>query len=89
MSPRYTLGPARREPFFGNPGAYVRIAEDLRKCVVFVGYDGAPNEGGIHCIGTAFLMIYKNAPYLITAKHIALEFGGDPFLVRVNRHDGG
>lgn len=68
----------------------MRIADDLRQSVIFLGYrDDTPGKGGIDCIGTGFLLQYKGAPYLITAGHIAQELGGDPFLIRLNTKKGG
>jgi hypothetical protein len=62
----YTLGPERRQPLPGCPGLYVRIRDDLRKCVVFFGHvDDTPGKGGINCIGTGFLVAYEEAGYLV------------------------
>jgi hypothetical protein len=67
----------------------MRIGDDIRKSVVFFGYvDHSPGNGGIECVGTGFLMAYKNVGYLVTAKHLAHQLGSDPFLLRLNRHDG-
>jgi hypothetical protein len=88
---RYTLGPVRHEPFFGNPEVLVRIAEDMRHSVVFLGHkDSRPGYGGIDCIGTGFLLEYDGAPYFVTAKHLAdsEEFKNRPFLIRLNKRDG-
>lgn len=67
----------------------MRIGEDLRQSVVFFGYrDDTPGKGGIACIGTGFLVGYEEEGYLVTARHLAHQLGGDPFLLRLNRNDG-
>lgn len=67
----------------------MRIGDDLRKCVLFFGYpDATPGRGGINCIGTGFLLMYDSAGYLITARHLSHALGDNPFLLRVNKHDG-
>src|SRR5262249_24705259 len=38
---------------------------------------------------TGFLMLYDDFPHLVTARHIAKFAANDPFLVRLNRVDGG
>ena len=69
--------------------APVSIDDQMRKCVAFLGYpDTTPGKGGIHCIGTGFFIEHSGALYLITAKHISAELGKDPFLIRLNKHDG-
>ena len=68
----------------------MRISDDVTRTVVFIGYPtSAPGKGGIDCIGTAFLLQYDGAPYLVTVRHVAEYVGSDPFLVRVNRLDAG
>jgi len=67
----------------------MRIDNDLRRCVVFLGFkDDSPGMGGIWCVGTGFLFFYKNAAYLATVKHVAKELNESPFVVRVNRPNG-
>ncbi|MGO8761501.1 MAG: hypothetical protein ACLP2P_16580 [Desulfobaccales bacterium] len=67
----------------------MRIEDTVRETVVFLGFeDSSPQSGGIQCVGTAFLVGYKNAGYLITAKHVAQVFGDNPFLIRLNKTDG-
>lgn len=84
----YTLGAEVRKPIEGCPGFYMRIDEDLRKSVVFLGIaDDTPGNGGIHCCGTGFLIGYDTVGYLVTAKHVAQQLNGIPFLVRVNKKD--
>ncbi len=86
---RFTLGPARREPMPGCPGFYMRIDDDLRRTVLFFGFeDSSPGKGGINCVGTGFLLNYEDCGYLVTAKHLAHGLGNNPFVVRVNRKDG-
>jgi hypothetical protein len=64
----------------------MRIPDELMRTVVFIGYPTSDaNRGGIDCIGTAFLLRYDGAPYLVTVRHVAEYVGSDPFLIRVNR----
>ncbi len=67
----------------------VRIADEMLRCVAFVGYaDSTPGKGGIDCIGTGFFLAHEGVVYLITAKHLSHELGKDPFLIRLNKADG-
>lgn len=67
----------------------MRITDDIRRCVVFFGYeDVTSGKGGINCIGTGFLLEHDGLGYLVTAQHLAHDLGEDPFLLRVNKHDG-
>ncbi len=67
----------------------MRFGDQIRACVVFFGYpDDRAGKGGIDCIGTGFLLKYGDVGYLVTVKHLALDLGDDPFLIRVNRKDG-
>jgi hypothetical protein len=71
-------------------GVRVRISDEISRTVVFIGYPTQePGKGGIDCIGTAFLLKYEDCPYLVTVRHVAEYVGNEPFLIRVNRHDGG
>jgi hypothetical protein len=85
----WSLGPERCKALIGCPGFSVRIQDDLRKTVVFFGFeDQTPGRGGINCIGTGFLVGYDGSGYLVTAKHLAHDLGQDPFLIRLNKRDG-
>jgi|SRR5579862_116122 len=81
--------PERRVSFPGCEGAYVRVQDDLRKTVVFLGHETSdPAKGGIDCFGTGFLLHHKEVPYLITCRHVAEAVGNDPFLIRLNTYRG-
>jgi len=68
----------------------MRIEDSVRDTVVFLGFpSNDPAKGGIDCVGTGFLLLYDDFPYLITVRHVAEFLGNDPFLIRVNRYDGG
>lgn len=83
------LGPQFKIPLEGMPGCFMRIEDIVRETVVFLGFeDNSPQSGGIRCIGTAFLLAYKNAGYLVTAKHVAKAFEDNPFLIRINNMEG-
>jgi len=83
----YSVGSWPGEPIL-NRGLYMRISDDLRKCVVFLGYKDNKEPGNIKCIGTGFLFMYKELTHLVTVKHVALQLGGYPFVIRVNRVNG-
>jgi hypothetical protein len=51
---------------------------------VFLAFEDILKTGGINCIGTGFLVQLNHVGYLLTARHIAVKSGGDPFLVRLN-----
>lgn len=83
------LGPAYKIPIWGMPGFVVKIDVINLECVVFLGFeDDSPGKGGIHCVGTGFLVTYKDGGYLITAKHVAKELQDAPFLLRLNKTNG-
>jgi len=85
---KYTLGPEHRD-YSKGLGFYMRIDDDLRKCVVFLGYEtNDPDKGNICCIGTGFLFYYNGVAYLTTVKHVANKLGDSPFIVRVNSING-
>src|SRR4051794_40472994 len=96
----YHLGPRLHDKL---PGCLVRIAEDLRKCVVFVGSDVAGPDGDddIDPVGTGFFVSWGgnlgfNAAdkgeipgiYLVTARHVAQALGSS-FVIRFNKKDNG
>lgn len=85
----YSLGPSRRVRFPGVPGFSMRIDDALINSVVFLGVaDDTPGKGGIHCIGTGFLVAYEETGYLVTAKHVAKDLHNLPFRLRINKPDG-
>lgn len=61
------------------------LTDDIRKCVFFIGH--GEDEHFKSC-GTAFLIEYDNAKYIVTAGHVARGLGDDPFAVRINKVDG-
>jgi hypothetical protein len=66
----------------------VRVPDTILETVVFLGHPtDAPDKGGIECIGTAFLLRYEDAPYLVTVRHVAEHLEDGPFLIRANRFD--
>lgn len=66
----------------------MRIKDDLRRCVVFLGFE-IKAERGIECVGTGFQIAYDGFPYLVTAGHIAESLNGVPFVIRVNERASG
>lgn len=84
----YTPGPEIRDYNFGNTRIYMKIADDLRKCVVFLGIEDDSEPGGVCCAGTGFLISFMEVGYLVTAKHVAKSLEGAPFVIRINKKDG-
>jgi hypothetical protein len=64
----------------------MRISESLLNCVVFAGHG---DSASFNAKATAFLITYGNFLYLVTARHVAMEFGEDPFTLRFNSKNGG
>lgn len=76
-----------------NGGAIVRLADDARKCVVFLGIaklgsDQEFAEGGV--FGTGFLVSHtdEGGIYLITCRHVAWCAQNGPLDIRLNAKDG-
>jgi hypothetical protein len=78
--------------------ANMRVPDEVRQCVVFVGLPIHQPDGqeALSFKGTAFFVTIPSAVisgtsyiYLVTAKHVAITLEGKPFLVRVNTIDGG
>jgi hypothetical protein len=79
----------------GTPweGRILRLKEDVRKCVVFLGWQeaGPIDEAPIDPKGTGFFIVgLKSLPgaYLATAGHVAKQLT-PPFVIRVNKKGGG
>jgi hypothetical protein len=70
----------------GVAGCHMAIADDVRKCVIFIGHG---DEAHFTSCGTAFFLQHSSADYLVTARHVARALGNDPFSLRINRKDGG
>lgn len=85
---RYDLASRAYAPSRSVPGFSVLIQDDLRRCVVFIGTKGDAKRGGIECCGTGFLLEYKTMGYLVTAQHVAVGLGDDPYLIRLNKLNG-
>jgi hypothetical protein len=84
---RYALWPKpyRLRSFAGQ---VMRISDDVRRCVVFIGVLDNSRPGGIACFGTAFFVGYKKSIYLVTNQHIARDLNEMAFAIRVNKPDG-
>ncbi len=62
----------------------MRLSKDVRQCVVFLGWETSDPAEPFKPVGTGFLLEYKENVYIVTARHVALEFGEDPFSMRLN-----
>lgn len=64
----------------------MRLSDDLRKSVVFI---GVGKGDGFVALGTGFFLAYGGLVHLITARHVIAPLGDDPFTIRTNTFDGG
>lgn len=78
---------SRPERLRSVAGEHMRIKSDIRKTVVFVGH--MDTNGPFRPVGTAFLFMHDRLLYLVTARHIAEQFGDEPFYIRMNGENGG
>jgi hypothetical protein len=68
-------------------GEHMRIPNDIRKTVVFIGH--RPPGSSFDPIGTGFFLMHEQTAYLVTARHLAEELGDSPYHIRLNHEDGG
>src|ERR1700694_3198771 len=78
-------------PYFVSERLFVRVSENVRKTVVFLGTKG---ERGFSPLGTGFLAgIVASADFhfhfVVTADHVLDLAGERDVFVRLNRKDGG
>lgn len=68
-------------------GTFVRLSEDVRKSVVYLGYELPGADSEIDPCGTGFLIANgePGGSYLVTAAHVALELEDGPFDIRLNQ----
>lgn len=84
---QYVLGPPVRER---NGDALVRLADDARKCVVFIGVSTHRGESDLNPIGTGFFVTTHEpgGVYLVTARHVIQDCLDAPFVIRFNSKSG-
>jgi hypothetical protein len=72
----------------GFAGGLVRVSEDIRRGVVFIGpcHGSAPSD--FTAKGTGFFVRHENCVYLVTAQHIAAGLKDHPFAIRINKKAG-
>src|SRR3954452_24687568 len=70
-----------------NGDCLVRIGENARKSVAYLGY-ATDDPQGIDPFGTGFWIAHKGCGYLVTARHVTKNLGADPFVIRVNERHG-
>ena len=73
-----------------QPGVFVRIHDDALKSVVFFGRDEQTADGDVQVSyrGTGFFARRQGFTYLFTARHVAQQLDGLPFVIRFNLPDG-
>lgn len=67
----------------------MHVGSAILNTIVFLGYEDHTAPGEMRCTGTGFLLGYQGSGYLVTNKHVAAPLADSPFIVRVNRRDGG
>lgn len=78
---------SRPERLRSAAGEHMRIKQDIRQTVAFVGH--MDTGEAFQAAGTAFLLMHDRLLYLVTARHIAEQLGDDPFYLFMNHNDGG
>ena len=83
----YILGPPVRER---NGDCWVRLADDIRKCVVFIGVAGHRGAADIEPLGSGFFVdtCEPDGVYLVTARHVIQALIDAPFCIRFNNRSG-
>jgi len=91
----YRLGGVPRWSLHPKSDRLLRIPDDIRRGVVFIGLPGPASDGTetIRYKGSAFFVtIGSDQPnqftYLVTAAHVAASVAGKQFYIRMNRKDG-
>lgn len=90
----YSLGTNRYSARFPWESEVMRLDDEIKKCVVFLGELGVgpADEAPFVPKGTGFLIVgsqkYGACIYLVTAKHIAEKLH-PPFAIRFNKKGGG
>ena len=90
---RYRLAPRRYSKPVPGSGFVVRVTEDLRQSVVFLGVQEGPMDTApIDPRGVGFLVWGRvsegGGTYLVTARHVADKLD-PPFVIRFNKIGGG
>jgi hypothetical protein len=85
----YRLEPRASTAITSPGGVSVRLHDDARKMVVFLGLRTADKDGQMTIVfgGTAFFISHEGFSYLVTARHVANSLGG-PFVIGLNDSTG-
>lgn len=82
---RAVLGPALSSPITATVGISVRLRDDLRSSVAFLGRADKSNpEASFVPIGTGFFLSFEGGFYFVTAAHVAKPLAGGIFYLRLN-----
>lgn len=83
-----TLG-GRLRPSFAFEPPIMRLTDDARRSVVFLGHMSDPNDPStFKARATGFFVRHDRLMYLVTAAHVAVKFADDPFYMRLNKIGG-
>jgi hypothetical protein len=70
-------------------GNVVRLTDDVRGTVVYLGISDPAQPESFEAVGTGFIVCMGRHVYLVTADHVAKKLGDGGFSVRMNRKDSG
>ena len=73
-----TLGPEIYVNSPTCPGYTMRINDDVRKSVAFLGFGDAK---GFHAAATGFIVLHDEFLHFVTAKHVAVPLRGKSFSI--------
>ena len=82
--PYASLGPEICRPSHTCPGYSMKITEDVRKTVAFI---GTGTDSNFSPRGTGFFVAHDEFVHFVTAKHVAVALGDSPCSIRYNGKD--
>lgn len=85
----FELHPPLRVERPEGSGTYVRLSDDARACVAYLGIPEINQDQEIKPIGTGFFVRHEGSTYIVTAAHVAKDLTDVAFGVRLNTKEGG
>jgi len=65
----------------------MRLQDQVRKCVVYIGHARPNDDDNIDAIATGFLIEHQGGCYLVTCAHVVHELEDSPLGIRLNDQD--
>lgn len=84
----FDVSPPRVVERPAGSGTYVRLSDDARACIVYLGIPGINEDQEMQPVGTGFLISHDGVTYIVTAAHVAKELTDCAFGVRLNTKQG-